>query len=164
LDEVQAQGRRDPGVIAWLTGVIDDHRSAIEFDLIKLGLRLRYLGTDLLTWRDLFVIVQNTFTDTALYRAMNPDSWQWSLSEHLLAVVADATIFGNWMRSKDGRRNRNRPKPIARPGQDTGEKTYGDGALDIGEMREWLGWNVEPSPPDKKQRARDARGRFVKTT
>jgi len=163
VDEVQAQERRDPGGIAWLTGVIDDHRSAIEFDLIKLGLRLRWLGTDLLTWRDLLVIVQNTFTDTALYRAMNPDSWQWSLSDHLLAVVADAVITGNWMQSKDGQRNRNRPKPIPRPGQEPQDKTYGSGALELDEMADWLGWNVEPAPT-KKVRARDARGRFLKTT
>lgn len=163
MDEVQAQGWRDPGGIAWLAEVIDDHRSAVEFDLIKLGLRLRHLGTDLLTWRDLLVIVQNTFTDTALFRAMNPDTWQWKLSDYLLAVIADATITGNWMQSKDGQRNRNRPKPIPRPGVDTGEKTYGAGAVDLDEMRDWLGWSAE-QPPPKKQKARDARGRFVKTT
>ena len=49
--------------------------------------------------------------------------------------------MGNWMRSKDGRKNRNRPKPVPRPGLEPDEKTYGKDALDIDEMRAWLGWS-----------------------
>jgi len=62
------------------------------------------------------------------------------LSEHLLAVVADAVIAGNWMQSKDGQKNRNRPKPIPRPGVKPESKKFGGQAEDIDTIRAWLGW------------------------
>jgi len=71
---------------------------------------------------------------------MSPDAAPWGLSEHLLAVVADAVIAGNWMQSRDGQRNRNRPTPIQRPGVVPDKKKFGGQAEDIDTIREWLGW------------------------
>jgi hypothetical protein len=141
--------------------LIDEHGPAIEYDLIKLGLRLRQLGTDLLSWRDLLVIVQHTERGSALSASMDPDSSTWGLSEHLLAVVADAVIAGNWMSSRDGQKNRNRPKPIPRPGIVPESKKFGGRAESIDTIRDWLGW--EETTPTKPSRPRDARGRFIKT-
>ena len=64
----------------------------------------------------------------------------WGLSEHLLAAIADAALAGNWMQSKDGQKNRNRPKPIPRPGLEPADKKYGGKAESIDSIREWLGW------------------------
>lgn len=138
MDEIQGTLWRQSGGITGLVLLIEKHGPAIEYDLIKLGLRLRQLGTDALSWRDLLVIVQHSERGTALNAAMHPDHAPWGLSEHLLAVVADAVIAGNWMQSKDGQKNRNRPKPIPRPGveQDT---NYGK-AESIETIRAWLGW------------------------
>lgn len=140
MDEVQACRWREPGGIVGLVLLIDEHGPAIEYDLIKLGLRLRQLGTDALSWRDLLVIAQHSGHGTALQRSMHPDAAQWGLSEHLLAMVADAVIAGNWMQSKDGQKNRNRPKPIQRPGVKPEHKKFGGTAEDIESIREWLGW------------------------
>jgi len=71
---------------------------------------------------------------------MHPDAAPWGLSEHLLAVVADAVIAGNWMSSRDGQKNKNRPKPIPRPGVVPDAKRFGGKAESMTTIREWLGW------------------------
>jgi hypothetical protein len=48
---------------------------------------------------------------TCLYRAVGGD--EWSLTDHLLALVHDQLAVANWQRSKDGSKGRNRPKPIS---------------------------------------------------
>ena len=140
MDDVQAVRWREPGGITGLVLLIEEHGPAIEYDLIKLGLRLRQLGTDLLSWRDLLVIVQHSPHGSALMAAQNPDAAPWGLSEHLLAVIADSVIAANWMQSKDGQKNRNRPKPIRRPGVEPDKKQFGGRAESIDTIREWLGW------------------------
>ena len=162
MDEVQARRRCEPGGITGLVLLIEEHGPAIEYDLIKLGLRLRQLGTDALSWRDLLVIAQHSGHDTALHASMEPEASPWKLSEHLLAVIADAVIAGNWMQSKDGQKNRNRPKPIPRPGVEPESKKFGGRAESMESIRDWLGWDAPP--PVKAGRPRDARGRFIKTT
>jgi hypothetical protein len=94
---------------------------------------------DVLSWADLRDVVTHQPADSALYRAMHPDAAPWGLSEHLLAVVADAVIAGNWMKSRDGQKNRNRPKPIPRPGVEE-DRRYGGKAESLDTIREWLGW------------------------
>lgn len=91
--------------------------------------------------------------------SISPDA-RWDLSDHLLAVVADAVIQGNWMQSRDGQKNRNRPKPIQRPGIEASKK-FGGKAEPVAAIRDWLGWG--PTTPEKYQRPRDARGRYMKT-
>ena len=140
MDEVQALCRREPGGITGLVLLIEEHGPAIEYDLIKLGLRLRHLGSEALSWRDLLVIVQHSERGTALQNSMHPDAAPWGLSEHLLAVVADAVIAGNWMQSRDGQKNKNRPKPIPRPGVVPDKKKFGGRAESMDTIRAWLGW------------------------
>jgi hypothetical protein len=50
-----------------------------------------------------------------LRRALLPDEpgADWTRLEHLLALVHDQLAVANWQRTKDGRRGRNRPKPIS---------------------------------------------------
>ena len=84
-------------------------------------------------------MVRQGGTDTALYRAMNPEDWQWTLESLLIAEVADSLAVANWQRS-DGKK-RDYPKPIPRPGVEPDSTTYGKGAIPIDEMADWLGWN-----------------------
>lgn len=93
-----------------------------------------------LSWADLRDIVKYQPATSALHRAMRPEESPWGLSEHLLAVVADAVIAGNWMSSRDGQKNRNRPKPIPRPGVTPDHKKFGGQAESIEAIRGWLGW------------------------
>lgn len=127
---------------------------------------MRDLGTDALWWRDLSVIVDNLPATSALHRKMSPEWAAWAggdVSAHLLASIADGINAGNWMQSKDGQKNRNRPKPIPRPGVESGDKKFGGKAESIESIRDWLGWGAE-KVPDKKPRLRNAQGRFMKST
>lgn len=54
--------------------------------------------------------------DSHLYRSMHPDEAGWTLTNHLLAMIADALRWLQWAKTKDGQKNRNRPDPITRPG------------------------------------------------
>jgi len=45
------------------------------------------------------------------YRALGGD--EWTLTDHLLALIHDQLAIANWQRSKDGQRDRNRPKPMS---------------------------------------------------
>ena len=38
---------------------------------------------------------------------------QWTIGEHLLALVHDQLATANWQRTKDGSKGRNRPKPLS---------------------------------------------------
>lgn len=51
--------------------------------------------------------------DSAVGREING---VWGLQEHLLALAVDTLRLSVWMRSRDGQQNRNRPKPLPRPG------------------------------------------------
>lgn len=54
--------------------------------------------------------------DSHIYRALHPDEAGWTLTNHLLAIIADTLRWLQWAKTKDGRKNRNRPDPIVRPG------------------------------------------------
>lgn len=123
------------GILAVLT-LIDEHREPIEFDLISLGLRLRDCPSPGFNWRDLWVICRRLGRSSELYKAMNPDDdTSWSVTDYLLALVADNTAFRLWQSA--GGKGR-KPKPIPRPG-DT--KKYGGDSLPVSDMAGWLGWD-----------------------
>lgn len=101
------------------------------------------MGSDALTWRDLLDIVSHLPPSSALQRAVNPEWARWLSGEmngHLLAALFDVGQTGNWMQSKDGKKKRNRPKPLPRPGIDDGSTKYGGKAAPLEDIKEWLGW------------------------
>ena len=129
---------RDGGGIFWLLDLIEEHSEAVEYDLITHGLRLRHLGTEALMWRDLMVIVRMQPRTSALMRIQNPETAEWGLSEQLLAEVADMMHVRVWQSGKA--RKSDQPKPIPRPGVETGQKTvHKHDILPVTEMASWLG-------------------------
>lgn len=77
----------------------------------------------------------------AVYREAFGAKASWSITDHLLACLVDLTNVLVWMKSEDGQKNRNRPKPIDRPGEreEMEELPVGDdgsiGTLDGGTAR-----------------------------
>ncbi|OBJ26970.1 DUF5361 domain-containing protein [Mycobacterium sp. 1245801.1] len=47
---------------------------------------------------------------------MHPDEAGWTLTNMLLAVIADCLRWLQWAKTKDGQKGRNAPEPIKRPG------------------------------------------------
>ena len=130
---------RDRGGIRGLLTLLREFRGALNYDLLRLGYRAADVPA-VLSWADLRDVVTHQPAGSALHRALHPDAAPWGLPEHLLAVIADAVTAGNWMQSKDGQKNRNRPKPIPRPGVVPDKKQFGGKAEDMATIREWLGW------------------------
>lgn len=125
--------------------MLDDAETCrrIEFELIKLGIRLRWLGdgTGRFTWHDLGVVVVECF--------------QWSNGDYLLAAAVDSLHILNW---QTGGGKGQKPKMIPRPGEDANEPAEGHDPFKadesgtfrgemtlIPELNEWLGWTVEKS-------------------
>jgi hypothetical protein len=87
-----AEGLRcEAGGIFGLLDLVDEHREAIEFELIQIGRDLDQLGTPALSWRDLYVLVRrwqktpgNAFAESVHGHAV--PSW----SEQVLALIVDA--------------------------------------------------------------------------
>lgn len=136
--------RRRPGIIGLLT-LIDEHQEAVEYDLITHGVRLRDLGTDRLSWRDLKIIVKQQPGNSALARAINGDDYLWDIHAQLAALIVDHLAVGNWQRSGDKRAKR--PKPVERPGHRP--ERFGREPIPMDAMADWLGWNTETLAPEE---------------
>ena len=124
-----------------LLALIEEHSEAVEYELITHGLRLRWLGSEGFNWRDLLVLVKHSPESSALFRSVHgAEQSEWTLTNHLLAAVADSAAWLVWSKTEDASRKRNRPKPIQRPGiTDDSKKQIGSGTLEIEAMKNWLG-------------------------
>ena len=135
---------------------------AVEAELIKVGLRLRWLcdGTDRLNWRDVQVVILEADQGSAIARCELGESAFWTVDTHLLAGVLDALNGANFQRSVGrGKRPAPTPRPGLKPeGNSEGSKQAvesgnqifsGDGfemdAVSIDELNEWLG--LSPALP-----------------
>lgn len=117
----------------------EDHAGALNFDLMQLGLRLRYVGTEALTWGDLRDVIKYGRQDTALALEQQGAAVLWTITDHLIAVAVDALHNANWQR---GGGKGHKPKPIPRPGvEDQNTQTLGADPIPAGDFMDW--WNQE---------------------
>jgi hypothetical protein len=102
-------------------------------------LRLKWLGTEALTWRDLLVIVHQSPRDSAVGSVLAPES-RWGLQEQLLAAAVDALMILAWQNTKDAQDGRNMPEPVPRPGVEApkNETKFGSGRMTPEEVEAWL--------------------------
>lgn len=149
-----------------LLDFIEEHREAVAYDLLKLGLRLRNFPSPSLTYGDMAVIVRQSSQDSAIARSVDPEQSAWTLSDQLLALVGDYLAWIAWSKTADGEKGRNRPKPIPRPGVEPDEdvRTFGSDPVALDELDAFLGWAKERVEEQQvPTRPRDAvTGRFVK--
>lgn len=126
-----------------LLDVMDLHGEALEYDLMRWGLRARWLGTDRLTWRDLYVFVTGSLRDasTALHRALNPRHEQ-NLELDLLRSVEYSLRWLRWAKTSDGAKNRNVPEPWLFEWEKPVNE-YGGDPMTVEEMNDFLGWTDE---------------------
>lgn len=93
----------------------------------------------MLGWRELKAIIRWLPAESALFRAMNPDSYRWQLDQFLLADITDSLRWLVWAKTDDARNGRNRPELVPRPGVKSSRERIGT-ATGIGEMNEFLNW------------------------
>lgn len=95
---------------------VPKNREALAADLIAKNMRLRQFPSDEYTWSDLKIIIKHLDMHSALYGAVYPERAGWDRQNMLLADISDRLHWLQWAQTKDGRKGRNRPKPIPRPG------------------------------------------------
>lgn len=129
----------DGGGISGLLELIRQHKEALEYHLITLGLRLDWLSSEALSWRDLLVIVKHCGPGSAIHRSVAGSDADWGMQEQLLAGVFDGVQLLAWLQSEDGAKGRNRPKLLPRPGVTAeDEQRIGSDGVDIVDMAAWL--------------------------
>ena len=74
-----------------------------------LGVRLRDLGSDTLTWSDLTTLIQHPRKGGALHDAIRGEHAPWTLEAELAAVIADRLGHIAWQLGGDGT---DLPEPI----------------------------------------------------
>lgn len=58
------------------------------------------------------MIVQHSDDTTKLWQSQHPQYAGWTLTDRLLAIIANALRWLVWAKTKDGAKNRHRPEPI----------------------------------------------------
>lgn len=130
------------GKLLGLLDLIDEYGEALEYDLLERGYRLRWVydGTNDFTWRDLWVIVRHMPRTSALQRAIHGhEQAEWTVSDYLLATIADGQNWLVWAKTKDGAAGRRKPKPIPRPGDKPESEKLSADVLPAEEMCAFLG-------------------------
>lgn len=125
--------RDGAGGIAGLVDLIEQHGEAIDADLRHYypGTTLGDLFTGRLTFRQLAALIRNLPGDgTAVWRShrraikdgaepvkvVEPPADYWTPDRMLLAGIDDTLRVLAWQNTADGRKGRNYPTPIPRPG------------------------------------------------
>ena len=122
-----------PGGIRGLLDLIDQHGEAITVDLLNLGVRLHWLGTDRFSWADLSAWVARCPPTAFLYQAVHGPHYPIEL--RMNALLIELLRGANWQRS-GGRGTK--PKPIRWPWSTRDEiETFG-AAVPIDDVRDFL--------------------------
>lgn len=104
--------------------------------MIRCGLRLRHVGSEDFTWRDLKVFIEFLRDDDNLSRVRHPEEADWGRTNMLLASAVDSLNWLVWAKTRDGQKNRNQPQPWPRPGvQPHAKRTKGE-AVPIDQFKE----------------------------
>lgn len=104
-----------------------------------MGLRLRWLGTEQLTWADLLVIVHGASRTSPIGRSTGGESTEWGATEHLLALLVDSVAWTNYLMQFqiNPRSQPERPRPVSRPGVKPTGTRLGADPIPISQFEEW---------------------------
>lgn len=126
-----------------LTEFIDEHREAVERDLlIEAGHELRDVGGTL-SWSALKSFLSTVKMGSALADDLHPDMTEWSTRAKTNSILADIfdqlSLVNAQLRILITHKPGRRPEPYKRPGmKEKNTKRIGSGALPINKMREWI--------------------------
>ena len=139
-------GAGHTGGIASLSAFVDEHPQAVQADLIKVGLRLRDVGSPHFTWGDLSALVWSFMQDRESNTARDyytADDLAWDAHAHLLAAIFDAVQIVSWTFRDvmSGGKGGDPPEPMPRPGIKPRHIEWKGEPRTIEEMDRLLGWN-----------------------
>lgn len=124
---------------------MDEHRAAFEYDLIRLGLRLRDLGETWFTWEDLKAIILGLQHDPGSMTARDihgNEALAWNMEAQLLAAIFDSL---QWIEFRERQSlfkdPGDPPEPLQRPGIKSKKQQWTGAPRTIEEMDRLLGWN-----------------------
>lgn len=145
MEGCQREGSRDhSGGIISLAKHIDEHREAIEYDLmVRTGHELNDLGRTL-SWSAFRSFLKKLDIHSALLSEINPELSVWADQTKTNAILADiydvlASINANLI-AIGTRKAARPPKPYKRPGKQERDdsKQFGSGALPPAELHAWI--------------------------
>lgn len=55
--------------------------------------------------------------ESALYRALDPEGWDWDRRTSFAALTVDELRVANWQRTENGQKGKQQPEPIDQPGR-----------------------------------------------
>lgn len=130
---------RGHGGILGLVRFLEEHGEAVEYHLIEMGLRLRWLGTEVLTWADLLSIIRGASRASPIGRELGGASAEWGPNEYLLALVVDSLQWSNYLLQLqiNPRSQPERPRPVSRPGAKPSGTRLGADPIPISQFEEW---------------------------
>ena len=135
--------RSNSGGIISLARFADEHREALEYDLLT---RTNYQLDDVggtLSWSALYSFIKNLQTDSALARDLGK-STGWESTVKTNAILADIydllqVINSNICGLGSKHPKRKKIKPYSRPGKDdNNERKIGKGGMPVDKLREWI--------------------------
>ena len=128
-----------------LIGFVDEHRPAFEYDLIRLGLRLRDLGEEWFTWEDLRAIIYGVQRDLKSMTALEvhgAEALTWDPQLQMLAGIFDALqVIEYRERQQTFKDPGDPPEPLPRPGVKSTKQQWAGPPRTIEDMDRLLGWN-----------------------
>lgn len=102
-----------------------------------------------LSWRDLQILVRvwQAKPGTATCAAVQGVE-HWTVTDQLLADIADALYTANWQR--EGKSSRPRPKRIPRPWERTKVRKFGSEPIPLSKFNDW--WEARANRRKAKKR------------
>ena len=123
------------GGIFGLLDLVDEHREAIEYELLVIGRRLDELSTAALSWRDLFVLVRRwQMTPGNAFAASVHGAEVPAWSEQVLAVIVDM-LNGIAFILKRGKGSR--PKRLQRWWEKRKQQKFGREPIPLSQFDAW---------------------------
>jgi hypothetical protein len=124
----------DSGKILGLLNILRDHGEAVEYELLRVGKRLDDIGTEALSWHELWIVAINAPPKSPLHISIAGDAAFWSIETYIFASILDALNNANWQR---GGGKGMRPTPVKRPQDKQKEQRFGSEPILITEFDEW---------------------------
>lgn len=131
--------RNHRGGIVSLWELHDELPEAVEYELIRLGLRWRQVGTEVLSWRDLAVIVAQASPDGPLFQAKYPEEIPQIRLERLLELVHYELSVANTQRGNQSGAKRSDFPDVPEWAKQKDTETYGSEPVPFDDMAAFLG-------------------------